>query len=85
MIFKSSLSSHCVNIDLVYNAFEMLACCFRIASNSIIFIVIYGPESAAPSAEYFTELIALFEILATYKSKVILKGYYNVHFNAFND
>ena len=74
-----------LNIDLEHNTFEMLACCFRASSKPMIFVVVYRPGSAAPTADFFAQLIMLFEIIATYKSDVIILGDFNIHVNDVND
>ena len=84
-IHRSCFSFRRLNIDLVYNTFEVLTCCLRVGTYATIHFVFYRPGSAPPNAEFFTELSALLEVLATYKSDVILSGDFNIHFDDTHD
>ena len=63
----------------------MLTCCLRVGTHATIHVVIYRPGSAPPNAEFFTELSALLEVLATYKSDVIFSIDFNIHADDVHD
>ena len=65
--------------------FEVPSCSLKSASTSVVYVVIYRPGSGPVSDQFFEELTALLEIVATNRCQVIVAGDFNIHVNDLAD
>ena len=67
------------------STFELLVCSLRSASVSVIHVVIYRPGSEPVTEKFFSELTGLLEIVAAFRSRIVISGDFNIHVNDAGD
>src|SRR5664279_2116277 len=74
-----------IAFDVRPTTFEVLGCSLRSASVTVVHVVIYRPGSKPATDEFFTELVALLEIVATFRNEIVITGDFNIHVNDTTD
>jgi len=71
--------------DVQPSTFEVLGCSLRSASVTVVHVIIYRPGTKPATDDFFTELTALLEIVATFRDEIIITGDFNIHVNDVTD
>jgi hypothetical protein len=79
IIYNNRYTGKKITFDVKPTTFEVLGCSLRSASTAVVHIVIYRPGSAAVSELFFDEFTRLLEIVATFRTQIIITGDFNVN------
>jgi len=85
LLFDKRFVAKKLSFSVQPSTFEVVSCVLRSTSSSVVHVVIYRPGSQAPSEPFFDELIALLEIVATYRCQIVVSGDFNIHVNNPDD
>jgi Endonuclease-reverse transcriptase len=85
LLFDSRLTAKRLTFPVQPTTFEVVDCILSSASTAAAYIVIYRPGSPAAPALFFEELLALLQIVATYRCPTVISGDFNIHVNDLTD
>ena len=85
IIHNDRFAAKKIAFDVRPTTFEVLGCSLRSASVTVVHVVIYRPGSKPATDGFFTELVALLEIVATFRNEIVITGDFNIHVNDTTD
>jgi len=74
-----------ITLDVKPTTFEVLCCSLRSASVTFVHLVIYRPGTKPATDGFFDELIALLEIVGTFRNELVVTGDFNIDVNDATD
>jgi len=81
VIHSNRFTAKRITLDVKPTMFEVLCCSLRSASVSVVYVIIYRPDGEQVSEQFFEELTALLEIVATFRCQLIVTGDFNIRVN----
>jgi len=74
-----------IRLDVKPTTLDLLCCSLQSASVTFVHLVIYRPGTKPATDGFFDELIALLEIVGTFRNDLVITGDFNIHFNDATD
>ena len=84
-MYRDNTSAKPIVFSSPPTTFRILASTLSSANTNFIFVVVYRPGCAAVRELFFTELINVFDVLATFNHHVIITGDFNIRVNDRDD
>ena len=84
-IYRHSFTARKMQFDVTPTTFEFVGINLTIARTNVIFVVIYRPGSEAITELFYSEFLALLELLAVHSCQVVITGDLNIHFDVLDD